>query len=345
MPTLTTLQNRLQAVETNLNSLGKGKGVMTSTDGTRRRIEVQTLAETPTKIQGIENPSVFSIDPNWFFEDLMFPALKVNIDLTGQIDDSADRVKVARIILDSTNAAAQQLWANNLSSNAYDYVSLKTILSYNGVSYSEDIQTIELPLVSNTLSGSFTVIDDPKIYDGYTWYTLDTITFSTIDEDGTDQGKNNVLSIGDRLAYDDTLFQVVAIDQNLKMVRLTPLSGASVPGLYTTFKIYQDPFRKKEISVKFSANEYDFLYIKGVNEDYNLLADEWSSPITFETNALVLDTDINVNLLQYYQENVMDWGANMIAQAKERKLSAYYGHTPNAPTLNAADLRVVQINT
>lgn len=41
----------------------------------------------------------------------------------------------------------------------------------------------------------------------------------------------------------------------------------------------------------------------------------------------------------------MDWGAKWIAEAKERTLTAYQGHTPNAPLLNAGDLRVVQINT
>lgn len=345
LPSLTAIQNRLQAVETNLNNLSNGSGVITATDGTRRKIKVQTLASTPSRIYNVTKPTTFSVDPNWFFEDMMFPALQVSIDLTGQIDDAADRVKVARIILDSTSASAQQIWANNLSSNQYDYASLKTLLAYNNVSYSEDIQVVELPLVSNSLTGSFTVIADPKIYNGVTWYTFDTIEYKTIDEDGTDQGNNNILSPGDYLAYNDTLFVLTGVDQNLKMVKMQVVSGAAIPGLYTMFKYYQNPFREKKINVKFGANEYDFIYVKGVNEDYNLLANEWSVPITFDTNTLVLDTDANVTLKQYYQANVMDWGANMIAEAKERRLTAYYGHTPNAPTLNAADLRVVQINT
>jgi hypothetical protein len=35
----------------------------------------------------------------------------------------------------------------------------------------------------------------------------------------------------------------------------------------------------------------------------------------------------------------------MIDEARERAVTAWSGHTPNAPTLNANDLRVVQINT
>jgi hypothetical protein len=41
----------------------------------------------------------------------------------------------------------------------------------------------------------------------------------------------------------------------------------------------------------------------------------------------------------------VDWGANMIADAKQRTLKALYGHIPNAPSLLANDLRVVQVNT
>lgn len=41
----------------------------------------------------------------------------------------------------------------------------------------------------------------------------------------------------------------------------------------------------------------------------------------------------------------MDWGQLMIAEYRERKIPAWFGHTPNAPTLAGADFRVVQINT
>ena len=73
----------------------------------------------------------------------MFPGATVQIDLTGKIEDSADRVRVSRVILDSRETAAQELWNTNLSVNAYDYISLKALLTYNNVRYSEDIETIE----------------------------------------------------------------------------------------------------------------------------------------------------------------------------------------------------------
>jgi hypothetical protein len=53
---------------------------------------------------------------------------------------------------------------------------------------------------------------DPEIIDGNAWYTLNTLKYSTIDSDGTNQGNNNTLSIGDRLVYNNSMFTVVAID-------------------------------------------------------------------------------------------------------------------------------------
>jgi hypothetical protein len=46
-------------------------------------------------------------------------------------------------------------------------------------------------------------------------------------------------------------------------------------------------------------------------------------------------------MIEFYSSNVVDWGRDMIAEAKERKLTAYNGHIPNAPTLRSEDLRVV----
>jgi len=83
---------------------------MTLTDGSRRKIELSNLPKIPNKISGITNPTTFTIDSNWFFEDLMFPGCTVSIDLTGKIDDTADRVKVTRIILDSDDEASKNIW-------------------------------------------------------------------------------------------------------------------------------------------------------------------------------------------------------------------------------------------
>lgn len=345
LPSYVAITNRLKAIENNLQNLANGNSTLTLTDGSRRQIKLTNLPQTPNKITGIPNPSTFKQDTNWFFEDLMYPGMQVTIDLTGKIDEASDRVKITRIIVDSTSIEGQTIWNNNLSTNYYDYVSLKALLSYNNVQYYEDTQIIDLPLISNTLTGTFQIIYDPEIIDGKAWYTLNTLKYSTIDSDGTNQGNNNTLSIGDRLVYNNSMFTIVAIDQNTNKVRLKILNGSAFPGVYSIFAFYQDPFRKKQIDIRFGAHEYNFIYIKGVNEEFNLLSNEWSTPVVFSSDDLVLDVDNNITLKQYYAKYVSDWGAKWIAEAKERKIAAYYGQVPNVPTINAGDLRVVQINT
>lgn len=345
LPSYNTIINKLSAIEKSISNLSSGKGTINLTDGTRRQIKLTNIPETPAQITGLEDPSTFKLDTNWFFEDLMFPGATVQIDLTGKIEDSADRVRVSRIILDSRETAPQELWNTNLSVNAYDYISLKALLTYNNVRYSEDIETIELPLVSNTAAGEFQVVKDPEIINGNTWYKVDTINYSTISSDGEGEFKNNILSVGDVLAYENTLYTIQEIDQNTNKIRIKVISGTAIPGLYTIFRYYQDPFRDKTINVRFGANEYNIIYIKGVNEDFNLLSNSWSTPIKFSSNDLIYENDGSQNFLNFYNANIVDWGANMIADAKQRAIKAYYGTIPNAPVLIGNDLRVVQINT
>ena len=151
LPSYESVINRLKALEESFNSIVNGKGVINVNDGSRRTISVSTIPQTPNTISGLSDPSTFTIDSNWFFEELMFPGAQVNIDLTGQIEDTADRVRVVRVILnaDDNNSTLVGLWEDDLSVNNYDYVALKALLDARGIPYYEDEQTIDLPLVSN----------------------------------------------------------------------------------------------------------------------------------------------------------------------------------------------------
>lgn len=203
-----------------------------------------------------------------------------------------------------------------------------------------------MPLVSNRVTGIFQVINDPIVINGNTWYQLDTLTYSTIDDNGTDQGQNNILSKGDSVSYAESIFEVLEIDQNNKRVRLRRTSGVEMPAVYANLRFYEDPFRSKVVKIRFGAHEYNIIYIKGIAENYNLQADSWSTPIKFSSDDLVLSGNANgLSFAQYYSRYIVDWGSKMISEAKEFRLSAWDGKTPNAPTLNGNDFRVVQINT
>lgn len=349
LPSYTSLLNRLQALEKSIQELSSGKAIIHLSDSNdvQRTLKLQNAPKAPNPITNLSDPVNFELDSNWFFENLMFPGATVTIDLTGKIPDDADRVKVSRIILDSRNQETVNFWKSNLQNNTYDYDGLKSILSYNNILYSEDEETIELPFVHNTKIGSFQIISDPETHAGQDgiFYKLDTLSYKNIDITTDTQSNNGLLNIGDQLLYNDTIFSVTNVNQNTNEIQIKVIQGSAIPGIYTTFEYYDNPFRTKEIKVRFGAHEFDVIYIKAVNEDYNLIADTWSTPIKFDSDNLVYKANNNVRFADYYATNIVDWGANMIADAKQRTLKALYGHIPNAPSLLANDLRVVQVNT
>lgn len=345
IPTYTSLMNQIEAVKNSIESLNRGVGTVTLNDGTRRQVQLTSVANAPARITTLTNPSTFSVDSNWFFENLMFPGATVSVDLTGLVEDSADRCRIKRVILDSNDSNANAIWENNILPNDYTYQQLISLLSLNDVKFYEDEEDVEFPLVSNGFYGEFQISGDPEAIDGYIWYTLDTVNYATVTNEGINTGRNNILSVGDILLYNNTLFTIADIDVNSRRVRINQTSGVEMPGINSILYFYQNPFRSKLLNIRFGAHEYNIIYFKAVQEDFNLLANEWSVPMKFASDTLMYDADNAITFNQFYVGNVVDWGANMIAEAKEQLTKAYYGVVPNAPTLYNNDFRVVQINT
>lgn len=212
LPSYDAIVNRLKAVEESINSLHNGYGTVNLDDGSRRTLKLNSVPHTPQQITSLEDPSTFTVDSNWFFEELMFPGAQVNINLTGQIEDTADRVRVTRIILNANDSNAYALWESDLSQNSYDYTTLKTRLTEEGVAYYEDEETIDMPLVQNLKLGTFQVSDDPILLNDNVWYPLDGLTYTTVSQNGDDQGQNNILSPGDRLSYSESIFEIREVD-------------------------------------------------------------------------------------------------------------------------------------
>lgn len=343
IPAYQSIVRQVDALKKSVDSFINGSGIVNINDGTQRQVTATPIAQVPQKIVGLQDPSVFSINANWFFESLMFPNATVKLDLKGKIEDSADRVKVNRVIIDYTYPNIETFYADNILGKKLTYQQLIYLLENNQIPYSEDLEELSLPLTRSLYVGDFK-ITYIEIIDGNIWYTLDTIAYSPVNEDGT-YGSNMTLSIGDTLSYNNTLFEVIDINTANKKVRLKATLGYSTPGIDITLSFYNTPFQDKIIEIPFGYNEIDIIYIKGVNENFNLLANEWSEPISFISNNLVFSGNDGQNFKNFYLSNISDFGAQWIAQAKEKKIQAYYGYTPNAPVISSNYFSVVQINT
>ena len=350
MPSFENVIQRVERAERTISRFTSGKGVIETDDGTYRKVRVETVSRPANDVTNVDGVESFDIDPNWFFESLQYPRCVVKIDLAGKIEADSDRVYVSRIIIPMTQKKLTQAVQEDILSSTLKYGDMIEYLESKFISYKEDADEVKLPLTYEKFNGSFQVTGINLIKNdenglNYTWYYLSTLNYANVNESGTTKDVGHMIQVGDLLRYNNSLFKVVAVNQNENRVRLEYNVGYDTIGLYDTLELYNDPFSEKIISVGIGIDELDIIYIKGVNEKFNLLSREWSNPISFITNNLIYSEDNTVNFKKYYAQSVSDFGNMWISMVKEGRMPAYGGKTPNAPILNVDDLRVVQINT
>lgn len=344
IPSYRKVLTEMSALRTTVNSFITGSGLVKTSDGTERLISVSPIPVTPNKITAINTPTHFTTDSNWFFEDLMFPRIKVTLNLTGKIEASSDRVRVNRVILDSTVEGNMLFYKDHiLNKERLPYHELITLLNKHNIKYYEDEEDCRLPLTQERFSGSF-FIKDIKIISAQEWYFFDTLKYYNNSLSGM-QGGSLDLNKGDILKYNETLYKVEEVISEESRVRLTPYLGFNKPMMESVLTLYNEPFSVKEAKVSVGFNEINIIFVKGVNENFNLLATDWSNPVHFVTNELIYDGNETINLGEFYHKYVADFGKKMIAEVKDRKIYAYNGVTPNKPTIQSSYFSVVQINT
>ena len=349
LPSFSNIVKRVERAENTISKFTQGKGVVETDDGTYRKIKVTNVSRPPEAISSLSFSNVFSIDPNWFFESLQYPRCTVSIDLTDKIDEDSDRVYVTRIILDRSNTDILDYYNNNIANKPVAYAALITMLEKDGITYKEDKDEIKLPLTYEKYYGEFRIVNTKLIQDSKgvsrLWYFLDTLSYSEVNEAGIAVSTGNILSVNDKVRFNNSLYSVLEVDQSQNCVRLGYDIGYETLGNGDILEFYNAPFSSKVVNIGIGINEIDIVYVKGINEEYNLIAKDWSNPISFITNDLVFDGNTNITFEEYYSKNVADFGKSWIAQIKEGQIHAYNGSTPRVPVINVDDLQVVQINT
>ena len=355
LPSYANIIERVRRAENTVATFTRGYGVVETDDGTYRKISVETVSKPPQDIVNSSVISTFGIDPNWFFESLQYPRCVIRLDLAGQIDPVSDRAYVNRVIIDSRGTVSNgtmsviDFYNANILNQNLNYQDLIELLEQYNVQYREDKSEIDFPLTYEKYSGDFAVqsVRLLKNSEGVSqvWYFLDTLNYAEVDENGYILNNTHVLDVNDYLRFDDALYKIVEISQSQKRVRLEYAVGYSTIGQGSILEFYNQPFTEKIIDVGIGIHEIDILYVKGVNEQFNLLSRNWSNPVTFYTDDLVFEDNPDMTFSSYYSTYVADFGAAWIAQAKERQISNYNGLKPYAPVLNADNLQVVQINT
>lgn len=341
IPSFNYLLNKVNVLANTMDVFVSGNGVVLLNDGTYRQVTTIPVAKSPAPITAVPAPTSFTTRTNWFFENMMFPQLLVQFNMKGKIDDRSDRITVRRVLFDNQNATETQWFKDNFIGIPRTYEDTINFLNVNGKTYFIDEEVQNLPLNPTEYTGKF-LITNRQVIDNAEWFYLDTLNYG-LTTDGT--VVNNIqLNINDQLRFGDSLYIVNSINVTEKRVQLTPTVGFGKPSINGYFYYYSTPFAEKIVNMPVGYDECDIVFFKGVNDDFNIIADDWGLSVNFYTNDLTL-VDSTTTFQQYYNNFVQDFGRQLEGQAREGFIPAFYGVTPDAPVFSNTNFNVTQINT
>lgn len=360
IPSYGYLRSEISRIDSNIRSLAgidNGSTVRNS-DGTYSQVFKAEPLKNPPAIQNLQVPSTFASKDNWFFESFLSPLLYVSLDVTGQIQESADRILVKRIIANITSQAQADFFDANLKGrNDITHDDFISELDGAGISYFVDEDTIPLPLRKLRYTGSFGVIsfyDDvvsttdvngQVVQSTVRNYRLNSLTY-TDTTTGVSNGKS--LNVGDMVSTQDgSVYLITSVNIDQSSVQLRRQTGYEAVKIGdNTLSIFSNDLGTRTVNVDVGYNERQGVFFKSIDDFYNIVSSNWSFGVTFWSSELTtLNTSGElVTLENFYLTEVADIGKVFLDMAKEKKVPAIQGLTPAVPTVDTANFQVVQIN-
>jgi len=369
VPSFMSLKGEIDRLNNNINSLysidAAGAMISTSSQNKYKKIITVDLNREPNAVGTIGTLTKFKALNNWFFDGLMSPIISVELDLTGKVENNVRKIQSRRYIVDFAKDASgtltslgqsalnsfNTLFRGNSSINISDFENWHNTTP--GVLYPTnpqfDEQVFDLDPHDLLYDGQFSVlrIQEDRI-NRKLWYVLDTLTYLVRSTNETAQ-----LSIGSEIIINSTqtstrykVIEVSTAESNPR-VRLERVEGVEPIAVgINTIKIYSPVVYNKIVKISVGYNERNVIFIKPLNADNHLLARNWSLGTGFWTNDLTLDSTAPENGLtmeQFYTDYVYDYGTVLKDLVAKKTPNALAG-TPDAPTLNASNFKVVQIN-
>ena len=369
VPSFASLKGEIDRLNNNINSLysidAGGAMISTSNQNKYKKIITVDLNREPNAVGTLGSLTKFKALNNWFFDGLMSPIISIELDLTGKVENNVRKVQSRRYIIDFAKDASgtltplgqsalnsfNTLFRGNASINISDFENWHNTTS--GVLYPTnpqfDEQVFDLDPHDLLYDGQFSVlrIQEDRI-NRKLWYVLDTLTYLVRSTNETAQ-----LSIGSEIIINSeqtsTRYKVteVSTSESSPRVRFERVEGVEPIAVgINTIKIYSPVIYNKIVKVSVGYNERNVIFIKPLNADNHLLARNWSLGTGFWTNDLTLDSTAPENGLsmeQFYTDYVYDYGTVLKDLVAKKTPNALAG-TPLAPTLNAGNFKVVQIN-
>lgn len=362
IPSFGYLKSEIDRLSASLNTMtnitdGAGSRIRLS-DGTYRKIIASKVPSEAPTITHVDHITNFNFKSNWFFEDMLNPALYITWDMSNQISPETERVMIQRYILKCDTQAKIDVFNKELKGrNDIDYKEFLTILLNNRIKYTLDDEIKDLPPRSRRYFGTFSVIrinmEKDLSGNNVKRYILDSLEFTD-----TRSGFENtrLLTVGDFVEVNSdpttTRFEVIFVDSAENKIGLKCIEGGEGVRIGAdTLKISasQDTLVSADIPVGF--DEREVIFVKSIDPDSNIPSTKWSPGVAFYSNELtyVDDSGVTQTLQKFYQRNVVDFGQVLLSYATDYYPSIREGIIPNKPVLNYAsgegDFKIVQINT
>jgi len=361
VPSYGYLKSQIDRLDNNVKALagiGETSATVRNPDGTYSQIFKYSTLREPPRITNLEVPSTFSVKDNWFFESFLNPLLYININVTGQIQDLADRIVVKRIIANTETDEQKQYFDLQLKGrNDLSYDQFISLLGDNGIGYFVDEDIVQLPLRTLRYIGGFSVLgyyDDTvtttdqfgnQVQQLRRNYKLDKLTY-TDTASGVPDGKS--LSPKDTITTEDgSRYQITSVNLDQTSIQVKRISGYQPIQIgANVLNISSPDFGSRYAQVNVGYNERQGIFFKSIDDDFNIVAAVWSTGIIFWSNELRTKNSNGeiVTLENYYLNEVSDFGKIFLGAAKEKPIPAIEGLTPDAPLVTNSSFKVVQIN-
>jgi hypothetical protein len=348
IPSLGYINNELIRLNNNINQLagiGQTDVLVRQQDGSYQKVIAVNLNPAPRRISSLTVPVDFVPRDNYFFNNLVSPQMVVRFDLTGKIDSSVKKVMVRRLILDIDSVDKQTIFNNTFKNKAdISFDDAVIFLTDSIINFNIDDETIELPLSTPRYYGSFTVtqvLDQVNGQSGTRRYTFASLSYT----DSISRVKSNqTLKPGDILIKGASSFAVQEIDQTTNTVTLKRLQGEDTIAIgIDELTIQSELYNPQVLSVPVTVDEYQLIFVKPVFD--NIMSSEWSPGVAFYSSDLFYQTPAgNVGITQFYNTRVVDLSEELLAQAREKRVSLLSGTKPLPPQILPQNFVVQRLN-
>jgi hypothetical protein len=325
-------------------------------DGSVKKFEMQQLSQLVQTLESVGTmsftpPSDFRTKTNWFFESFLNPLMFINVNVSTLLSGAdIQKFSVRRVILMTSDESQNAYFDQAIKGRSdLDYNQLILSLDNEGIAYHIDDNIVDMPVAINRYRGEFTVVSivqQDLETSTQLIYKLDKLTYYDLVNGAASVA---TLAVNDTLVTsDDTEYEVVAVDKTTNTVTLTKKFGMGTISIGTNqLRMRPEPYRVPELQINVGYNEREIVFISPISSKRDLAVDKWSKGFALYTNELqvTLSDGTVLDMTTYYKNFVSDFGAMFLGYAKDRQVPSTLALTPNTPTLDAANFKVVNINT